>query len=77
LDVDNEKKIQESLNKLMKGKTVIIISHRLKSIENANKIVVIEDGKVEAWGKHQELLTSSKTYRGLVESAQLAEAFVY
>ena len=42
LDVDNEKKIQESLNKLIKNKTVIIISHRLKSIENVNKIVVID-----------------------------------
>ena len=47
LDVDNEKKIQESLNKLIKDKTVIIISHRLKSIENVDKIVILENGYVE------------------------------
>src|SRR3712207_5660445 len=48
LDVDNEKKIQDSLNKLIKDKTIIIISHRLKSIENVDKIVVIDDGYVES-----------------------------
>ena len=56
LDVDNEKKIQESLNKLIENKTVIIISHRLKSIENVNKIVVIDDGIVETVGTHLSLI---------------------
>ena len=56
LDVDNEKKIQDSLNKLIKDKTVIIISHRLKSIENVNKIVVIDEGVVETSGNHDELI---------------------
>ncbi|MFR3372397.1 MAG: ABC transporter ATP-binding protein, partial [Clostridioides difficile] len=46
LDVDNEKKIQESLNNLIKDKTVVIISHRMKSIENADKIIVLENGQV-------------------------------
>lgn len=77
LDVDNEKKIQESLNALIAGKTVIIISHRLRSIENVDKIVVISEGKVEAAGKHEELLLDSATYRNLVEKAKLAEAFKY
>lgn len=77
LDVDNEKKIQESLNKLTKDKTVIIISHRLKSIENVDKIVVIEDKKVEAIGKHKDLLEKSKTYKSLVKKAKLAEEFKY
>ncbi|AEE16875.1 ABC transporter ATP-binding protein [Treponema brennaborense] len=77
LDVDNEKKIQESLNELTKNKTVVIISHRLKSVENVDKIVVIADGKAEAVGKHAELMSSSKTYRNLVEKAKLAEAFKY
>lgn len=77
LDVDNEKKIQESLNALIAGKTVIIISHRLRSIENVDKIVVINEGKVEAAGKHEELLLDSATYRNLVEKARLVEAFKY
>ena len=54
--MDNEKKIQESLNKLIKDKTVIIISHRLKSIENVDKIIVIENGYVESQGNHKELI---------------------
>ena len=77
LDVDNEKKIQESLNKLIKNKTVIIISHRLKSIENVDKIVVIENGVVKNIGTHTELMMKSKLYNNLVEKTKLAEEFVY
>lgn len=77
LDVDNEKKIQESLNRLTKNKTVLIISHRMKSIQNVDKIVVIDDGKVEAMGKHEELMKISKVYRDLIDKTVLAENFVY
>lgn len=77
LDVDNEKKIQDSLNKLIKDKTVIIISHRLKSIENVNKIVVIDEGVVETSGNHDELIKQSKIYKNLIEKTKLAEAFNY
>jgi len=77
LDVDNEKKIQDSLNKLIKNKTVIIISHRLKSIENADKIVVIDDGRVETAGTHKQLLEQSKVYKNLIEKTNLAEEFSY
>lgn len=77
LDVDNEQKIQESLNKLTKDKTVLIISHRLKSIQNVDKIVVIDDGKVEAAGKHEELIKTSEVYKELIEKTSLAEKFVY
>lgn len=77
LDVDNEKKIQDSLNKLIKDKTVIIISHRLKSIENVNKIVVIDEGVVETSGDHDELIKDSKVYKNLIEKTKLAEAFNY
>lgn len=77
LDVDNEKKIQDSLNKLIKDKTVIIISHRLKSIENVDKIVVIDEGAVEISGNHNELMEYSKVYKNLIEKTKLAEAFNY
>ena len=77
LDVDNEKKIQESLNNLIKDKTVAIISHRMKSIENADKIVVLENGKVESEGKHEELLQKSKVYKNLIEKTKMAEEFIY
>lgn len=77
LDVDNEKKIQDSLNNLIKNKTVIIISHRLKSIENVDKIVVIDNGYVEKTGTHEELKKSSKAYQNLIQKTNLAEEFIY
>ena len=77
LDVDNERKIQESLNELMKNKTVIIISHRMKSIQNAARIVVLKEGRVEACGTHSELLRSSSSYQNLLEKTQAADEFVY
>lgn len=77
LDVDNEKKIQDSLNNLIKDKTVIIISHRLKSIENVDKIVVIDDGYVEMTGTHEELIKYSKVYKNLIQKTKLAEEFNY
>ena len=77
LDVENEKKIQDSLNRLILDKTVIIISHRLKSVENADRIVVIDCGRVEASGTHLELLKTSPTYNNLVEKAKLTEEFQY
>lgn len=77
LDVGNEMLIQESLNKLLKGKTVIIISHRLKSIENADKIIVMNKGKIEAEGSHIELLKSSKLYSRLIEKSKVTEDYEY
>lgn len=77
LDVENEKYIQESLNKLTKNKTVIIISHRMKSIENVEQIIVMNDGKIEAFGKHDDLLKNSKTYKKMIESSKKSEEFIY
>ena len=77
LDVENEKYIQESLNKLTKNKTVIIISHRMKSIENVDQIIVMKDGKIEDFGRHDELLKRSKTYKNMIESSKKSEEFVY
>lgn len=77
LDVENEKYIQESLNKLTKNKTVIIISHRMKSIENVEQIIVMKDGKIEDFGKHKELIERSKTYKKMIESSKKSEEFVY
>ena len=77
LDVDNENKIQESLSNLIKDKTVVIISHRMKSIENADKIVVLENGRVESQGNHEELLQKSKVYKNLIVKTKMAEEFIY
>nr|WP_296153881.1 ABC transporter ATP-binding protein [uncultured Peptoniphilus sp.] len=77
LDVENERIIQQSLNHLIQNKTVVIISHRLKSVEKADKIVVLNKGKVEGEGRHDDLLKTSPTYRNLIEKSEMAEAFVY
>ena len=77
LDVENEMAIQKSLNALMKDKTVVIISHRMKSIENVDQIVIFEEGRVNGIGRHEELMTSSTLYRNLVEKSSLTEAYVY
>ena len=70
-------KIQESLNKLIKDKTVIIISHRLKSVENADKIIVMNKGKIEAEGKHAELLQKSELYKNMIDKSTATEKWVY
>lgn len=77
LDVENEKYIQESLNKLIKNKTVMIVSHRMKSIRNVDQIIVMKDGKIEDFGKHDELIKSSKTYQKMIESSKKSEEFIY
>lgn len=65
LDNETQTKIQDAINNLKGEYTILIIAHRLSTIIDANKIFVINDGKVEAVGKHDELLKISKTYRKL------------
>ena len=77
LDIENEKKIQDSLNSLIRGKTVMIISHRMKSIENADTIVVMKDGRVEGFGSHARLMQESPTYRDMIEKSRMTDAFTY
>lgn len=68
LDSESEKLVQEALEELMKGRTSLIIAHRLATIRNADKIVVIEGGKVIEAGTHQELLSLDKgMYKHLSE----------
>ncbi|MFC2705916.1 MAG: ABC transporter ATP-binding protein [Olsenella profusa] len=64
-DPDNEVEIQKSINALVKSKTVIMIAHRLSTIVHADKIVVMNHGRIEACGTHDELLEHSPTYREL------------
>ena len=56
LDVDNETLIQESISRLIKNKTVMIIAHRMRTVENADKVVLLKDGVVEKQGKLKEVL---------------------
>lgn len=66
LDVENESEIQTALSKLIKNKTVLIIAHRLRTIMNADKIVVLEKGNVVEEGNHEELMKNDGLYSHLV-----------
>ena len=77
LDVENEMEIQNSINKLIENKTVIIVSHRMKSVEKADKIIVMNEGKVESVGRHDELLKNSDLYKEMVKKSQQTEKHIY
>ena len=63
LDAETEEKIQNAINHLTKGRTTLVIAHRLSTVINSNKIYVIEKGKVAAEGTNKELLNSSEIYK--------------
>tara|TARA_B100000686_G_scaffold1949_1_gene2182 strand:- start:701 stop:2065 length:1365 start_codon:yes stop_codon:yes gene_type:complete len=67
LDSETEEKIQKAISYLTKGKTTLVIAHRLSTVINSNKIYVIEKGKVAAEGKHEDLMNSSETYKNFYE----------
>ena len=67
LDVDNETEIQEAITHLVKGKTVLIIAHRMRTVENADQIIVLDGGIVAESGTHTELMQKNGLYRKLVE----------
>ena len=64
-DPENESIIQKSLAELVKGKTVIVIAHRLSTIVNSDDIILVNNGVIEAHGKHQELLEKSELYKNM------------
>ena len=67
LDAETESKIQSALKILTENKTTIVIAHRLSTILNSNNIYVIESGKVIDFGKHEELMNKSETYKNFYE----------
>ena len=69
LDVENESLIQEALSELIKEKTVIIIAHRMRTIRSVDKIVLLNEGKIEAVGNDKELYEKSEMYRNMVDKA--------
>lgn len=69
LDVENESMIQEALSELVKDKTVIVIAHRMRTIRGADKIVLLNNGVIEAMGTDEELREKSATYRKMLEKS--------
>ena len=66
IDVESEEKVWESIYKLAKNKTVIVISHRLANVKNADMIYVLDNGKIVECGKHKDLMIHNGKYNELV-----------
>lgn len=67
LDAESERAVQEALSELQKDRTVLVVAHRLATVKNADRIAVMEDGKLQEIGTHKALMTSSSLYKKLAE----------
>ncbi|MCR4585568.1 MAG: ABC transporter ATP-binding protein, partial [Lachnospiraceae bacterium] len=66
VDADNERAIQEAISELCRDKTLLVIAHRLKTIKDADQILVISDGQIVEKGKHEELCALNGAYAHMV-----------
>ena len=72
LDSESERLVQDALNKLMRGKTVFMVTHRLSSIRGADKIIVLDKGRIIQTGSHSQLIAQDGLYRRLCENQNLS-----
>ena len=75
VDPENEHLIQQALSALTKGKTILTIAHRLATIQNADQILVVEDGRIAQRGTHAELMAQGGLYRRFIEIREQAEGW--
>jgi subfamily B ATP-binding cassette protein MsbA len=68
LDSESERLVQEALDELMVGRTVVCIAHRLSTIKKADRIVVLREGRIVGLGRHEELLNDCPLYKKLYET---------
>jgi ATP-binding cassette, subfamily B, bacterial MsbA len=74
LDTESEREVQKALDNLMKNRTTIAIAHRLSTVRNADRIVVMENGEIKEQGTHEQLLAGAGVYRKLYEMQFLVDA---
>ena len=75
IDPENEHLIQSAISELTKGKTIITIAHRLATIEHADQILVVEDGRIAEKGTHSELISQDGIYRRFIQIREQAEGW--
>lgn len=75
VDPENEKELVEAIDALTREKTIFMIAHRLKTVRNADKILVVDKGRIVQQGKHEELMQQDGIYRRFVESRKLAASW--
>lgn len=75
IDPENEDKLKEAIESLTKNKTVIMIAHRLKTIRNADQILVLKDGEIAERGSHEELIKNNGLYSDLINAKAKAESW--
>lgn len=75
VDVDNESYIQEAIGELVKGKTLLVIAHRLNTIQSADQILVISYGGIIQRGTHEELLAQQGTYQDFIKIREQADSW--
>ena len=72
VDPENEKELTEAIENLTKKKTIIMIAHRLKTVRNADQIIVVDKGKIVQKGKHDELLKQEGIYKSFITGRKQA-----
>ena len=77
LDVDNESAIQESISKLIQNKTVLIIAHRMRTVDGVDKIVVLKDGVVAEQGTPEALKKKNGIYKHMIDMQSESEQWKY
>ena len=75
VDPENEKELVEAIASLTKEKTIIMIAHRLKTVRNADQIVVINNGKIEQLGKHEDLIKQDGIYQRFIRAREMAASW--
>ena len=75
IDPENEHLIQNAISELTKGRTIITIAHRLATIEQADRILVVDDGRIVQKGTHKELISVEGRYREFIQIREKAEGW--